>query len=186
MIDFVENVPIEEITGSEYNPRAITEEALLALQHSIRRFGMVKPLIVNATNNVITAGHQRKKAATAIGLTHLPCIRINSPNLQDEILFNLMHNSIETSKTTVRLEDYVVGGYHYCPSDKVKIESEPKNVLVCSEITKLMSRYGEWGSVVTDGDGNVILNAEYAYCSKKLGYGVLVYAIPNEDVQEFL
>ncbi len=186
MIDFVENVPIEEVTGSEYNPRAITEEALLALQHSIRRFGMVKPLIVNATNNVITAGHQRKKAATAIGLTHLPCIRINSPNLQDEILFNLMHNSIETSKTTVRLEDYVVGGYHYCPSDKVKIESEPKNVLVCSEITKLMSRYGEWGSVVTDGDGNVILNAEYAYCSKKLGYGVLVYAIPNEDVAEFL
>lgn len=186
MIDFVEKVPIEEVTGSEYNPRAITEEALLALQHSIRRFGMVKPLIVNATNNVITAGHQRKKAATAIGLTHLPCIRINSPNLQDEILFNLMHNSIETSKTTVRLEDYVVGGYHYCPSEKVKIESEPQNVLVCSEITKLMSRYGEWGSVVTDADGNVILNAEYAYCSKKLGYGVLVYAIPNEDVAEFL
>ena len=186
MIDFVEKVPIEEVTGSEYNPRAITEEALLALQHSIRRFGMVKPLIVNATNNVITAGHQRKKAATAIGLTHLPCIRINSPNLQDEILFNLMHNSIETSKTTVRLEDYVVGGHHYCPSEKVKNESEPKNVLICSEITKLMSRYGEWGSVVTDGDGNVILNAEYAYCSKKLGYGVLVYAIPNEDVEEFL
>ncbi len=186
MIDFVEKVPIEEVTGSEYNPRVITEDALLALQHSIRRFGMVKPLIVNASNNVITAGHQRKKAATAIGLTHLPCIRINSPNLQDEILFNLMHNSIETSKTTVRLEDYVVGGYHYCPSEKVKIESEPKNVLICSEITKLMSRYGEWGSVVTDGDGNVILNAEYAYCSKKLGYGVLVYAIPNEDVPEFL
>lgn len=186
MIDFVEKVPIEEVTGSEYNPRAITEEALLALQHSIRRFGMVKPLIVNASNNVITAGHQRKKAATAIGLKYLPCIRINSPNLQDEILFNLMHNSIETSKTTVRLEEYEVGGYHYCPSDKVKIESEPKNVLVCSEITKLMSRYGEWGSVVTDADGNVILNAEYAYCSKKLGYGVLVYAIPNEDVAEFL
>ena len=49
-----------------------------------------------------------------------------------------------------------------------------------------MSRYGEWGSAVTDGDGNVILNAEYAYCAKKLGYGVLCYAIPNEDVPEFL
>nr|DAW87829.1 MAG TPA: hypothetical protein [Bacteriophage sp.]DAW87832.1 MAG TPA: hypothetical protein [Bacteriophage sp.] len=147
---------------------------------------MVKPLIVNSTNNVITAGHQRKKAATAIGLEYLPCIRIKSPNLQDEILFNLMHNSIETSKTTVRIEEFTVGGYHYCPSDKIKIESEPQNVLVCSEITKLMSRYGEWGSVVTDGDGNVILNSEYAYCSKKLGYGVLCYAIQNEDVAEFL
>jgi len=186
VIDFVENVPIDEVTGSEYNPRAITPEALEALQRSIRRFGMVKPLIVNASNNVITAGHQRKKAATAIGLTHLPCIRINSPNLQDEILFNLMHNSIETSKTTVRIEEFVVNGYHYCPSNKIHIESEPKNVLICSEITKLMSRYGEWGSVVTDADGNVILNAEYAYCAKKLGYGVLSYGIPNEDVPEFM
>lgn len=186
MIDFVENVPIDAVTGSEYNPRAITQEALEALQHSIQRFGMVKPLIVNASNNVITAGHQRKKAAVAIGLDYLPCIRINSPNLQDEILFNLMHNSIETSKTSVCIEEYAVGGYHYCPADKIKIESEPKNVLICSEITKLMSRYGEWGSIVTDGDGNVILNAEYAYCSKKLGYGVLSYAIQNEDVAEFL
>ena len=186
MIDFVEKVPIDEVTGSEYNPRSITPEALESLQHSIRRVGREKPLIVNSTNNVITAGHQRKKAATAIGLEFLPCIRIKSPNLQDEILFNLMHNSIETSKTTVRIEEFTVGGYHYCPSDKIKIESEPQNVLVCSEITKLMSRYGEWGSVVTDGDGNVILNSEYAYCSKKLGYGVLCYAIQNEDVAEFL
>lgn len=186
MIDFVERIPIDSVTGSEYNPRAITNEALEKLQYSIKRFGMVKPLIVNTSNNVITAGHQRKKAATAIGLEYLPCIRINSPNLQDEILFNLMHNSIETSKTTVHLDEFKVNGYHYCLSDKISIDSEPKNVLICSEITKLMSRYGEWGSVVTDGDGNVILNAEYAYCSKKLGYGVLVYAIANEDVPEFL
>ena len=186
MIDFIERVPIDQITGSEYNPRSITPEALESLQYSIKRFGMVKPLIVNASNNIIVAGHQRKKAATAIGLEYLPCIRINSPNLQDEILFNLMHNSIETSKTTVCVEEFVVGGYHYCPSDKIKIESEPQNVLICSEITKLMSRYGEWGSIVTDEQGNVILNAEYAYCSKKLGYGVLVYAISNDDVEEFL
>ncbi|MBQ8135350.1 MAG: ParB N-terminal domain-containing protein [Lachnospiraceae bacterium] len=186
MIDFVERVPIDDVTGSEYNPRVITDDALEKLKHSIKRFGMVKPLIVNDTNNVIVAGHQRKKAATAIGLTHLPCVRITSPSLQDEILFNLMHNSIETSGTTVRVEEFEVGAYHYCPVDKVKIESEPQNVLICSEITKLMSRYGEWGSVVTDGDGNIILNAEYAYCARKMGYGVLVYAIPNEEVKEFL
>lgn len=186
MIDFVERVPINDVVGSEYNPRVISDDALEKLKYSIRRFGMIKPLIVNAANNVITAGHQRKKAATAIGLEYLPCIRINSPNLQDEILFNLMHNSIETSKTTVHLDEFEVNRYCYCEADNIHINSEPKNVLVCSEITKLMSRYGEWGSVVTDGDGNVILNAEYAYCSKKLGYGVLVYAIPNEDVPEFL
>ena len=77
---------------------------------------------------MITAGHQRKKAAVTIGLEYLPCIRIKSPNLQDEILFNLMHNSIETSKTSVRLEDFKVGEYHYCTGEKIKIESEPKDV----------------------------------------------------------
>lgn len=136
MIDFVERVPIDEVTGSEYNPRAITEEALEKLQYSIRRFGMVKPLIVNASNNVITAGHQRKKAATAIGLTHLPCIRINSPNLQDEILFNLMHNSIETSKTSVRLESYTVGGYSYCESARLRSRASRR---MCSSAPRLPS-----------------------------------------------
>ena len=186
MIDFIEKVPIDDVTGAEYNPRVITQESMEALQHSIQRFGMVKPLIINAANNTIIAGHQRKKAATAIGLSYLPCIKINSPNVRDEIWFNLMHNSIETSKTTVNLEEFKVGGYSYCPPAQIKINSEPKNVFICSEITKLMSRYAEWGSVVTDGDGNVILNAEYAYCAKKLGYGVLSYGIPNEDVIEFL
>lgn len=186
MIDFVEKVAIEDVTGAEYNPRVITPESLEALKNSIRRFGMVKPLIINAANNTIVAGHQRKKAATAIGLKYLPCVRINSPNVRDEIWFNLMHNSIETSKTSVRLEDFAVGSYKYCPSSKIKLISEPKNIFICSEITKLMSRYEEWGSVVTDGDGNVILNAEYAYCAKKLGYGVLTYGIPNESVQDFL
>lgn len=41
------------------------------------------------------------------------------------------------------------------------------------------------GSVVTDSEGNVILNSEYAYCAKKLGYGVLCYAIAKEDITEF-
>ena len=41
MIEFAEKVPIDEVTGSEYNPRAITEEALQKLQYSIRRFGMI-------------------------------------------------------------------------------------------------------------------------------------------------
>lgn len=45
MIDFVEKVPIGEVTGSEYNPRSITPEALEALQHSIRRFGNMTLLI---------------------------------------------------------------------------------------------------------------------------------------------
>ena len=140
---------------------------------------MVKPLIVNNANNVIVAGHQRKKAALSIGRTDLPCVWLRVPNAQDEIHFNMLHNSIETSQNSVRIEKFKVGGYCYCPSAKIKVE-------ICSEITRLLSQYGEWGSVVTDSNGIVLLNAEYAYCAKKMGYGVLVYAIPNDDIEEFL
>lgn len=186
MLDFVENVPINKVIEAGYNPRVITKESLNALQQSISRFGMVKPLIINKTNNTIIAGHQRKKAAMKLGLSHLPCIKIATPNVRDEIWLNIKHNSIETSENSVRLESFVVGGYSYCPPEKIILKRKVKNVLICSEITKLLSRYAEWGSVVTDGNGNVILNAEYAYCAKKLGYGVLCYGIPNEDVEEFL
>ena len=186
MINFEEHVPINNIRESEYNPRVITPEALISLKESLQRFGMVKPLIVNSKNNTIVAGHQRKKAALSIGMTDLPCIWVNAPNLQDEIHFNLLHNSIETSQNKVRLEECKIGSYHYCPPDKIKIEGEFKKALICSEITGLISRYGEWGSVVTDSEGVVLLNAEYAYCAKKMGYGILVYAIRTEDVEDFL
>lgn len=186
MIDFDEHVQINDIKESEYNPRVITSEALVSLQRSLQRFGMVKPLIINNANHVIVAGHQRKKAALSIGMTDLPCVYIRTPNAQDEIHFNMLHNSIETSQNKVLIEEFKVGSYCYCPSTKIKVDSEPQNLLICSEITRLLSWYGEWGSVVTDGNGVVLLNAEYAYCAKKMGYGVLVYAIPNDDVEEFL
>lgn len=186
MIEFVEKVPIDSIQGAEYNPRVITPDALKALEYSIGKFGMVKPLIINASNNNIVAGHQRRKAALALGMTHVPCIKIGTPNMQDEIHFNLLHNSIETSQTKVRVEEFVVGEYSYCPSSKIRVETEPKNLVVCSEINRLLSLYTEWGSIVTDENGNVLLNAEYAYCAKKMGFGVLCYAIKNDDVKEFL
>jgi len=186
LIDFVENMPIDEIRGAQYNPRVITQDSLAALKDSLKKFGVVKPLIINAANNVIVAGHQRQKAAKEIGLTHLPCIRVCATKAMDEIRFNLLHNSIETSQNRVRLEEFKIGGYHYCPSSKIKIEKKPQNVLICAETAQLLSRFGEWGSVVTDGNGNVILNSEYAYSAKRLGYGVLVYAISDENVDDFM
>ena len=125
MLNFIPNMPIDSIVGAQYNPRAITPEAMESLKVSLQRFGVVKPLIINAANNIIVAGHQRQKAAKAIGMTHLPCIKVNAPNAQDEIHFNLLHNSIETSKNNVHLDKFVVGKYSYCPAAQIHIENEP-------------------------------------------------------------
>ena len=179
MISFIENVPIESVTGSQYNPRKITGEAIAELQASISKLGLIKPLIINKSNNTIIAGHQRKRAAVAAGLKFMPCIFVNSPAVQDEILFNLMHNSIETSISELKVSGFVAGKYKYIENSEISVLTKSPYLAEMSEISKLISRYGEWGSIVCDEDGNILLNSEYAYTAKQMGYGVLTYCIEN-------
>ena len=186
MINFMENAPITGITGAIYNPREITPEAMIALQESVAKFGMVKPLIVNISNNTIIAGHQRKKAAEAIGLSALPCILINSPTPMDEILFNIMHNSIETSSSVIKVSKFEVGKYCYCSPGDINILSLSNELCVSMEISRLISQYEEWGSAVCDEEGNILLNGDYVLTAKSMGYGCLVYCIPNSQKDEFL
>lgn len=51
----------------------------------------MKPLIINASNSTIVAGHQRKKAVLALGVEYLPCVKINNPNVRNEIQFKIIH-----------------------------------------------------------------------------------------------
>ena len=101
LIRFNKSVPITNIACSQYNPREITDESFALLQESLRLFGIVKPLIVNSENNVIIAGHQRKKAAEAIGYETVPCVYVKSPSLEDELIFKLEIISILKERTYI-------------------------------------------------------------------------------------
>ena len=56
-------VGIEAIKPAAYNPRKIAKEQQQELCKSIRRFGLIAPILVNRKDNVIIAGHQRTTAA---------------------------------------------------------------------------------------------------------------------------
>ena len=43
----IEYVDIDELIPAEYNPRKLTEEDRQAIRASIKRFGLVDPIIVN-------------------------------------------------------------------------------------------------------------------------------------------
>lgn len=70
----IEQISIEKLTPYENNPRQ-NDEAASRLKTSIKEFGFRVPLLIDA-NNVIVAGHTRYKAAKALGMDKLPCIRI--------------------------------------------------------------------------------------------------------------
>jgi DNA modification methylase len=58
---------IAALTPAGYNPRTISEEAARGLRASLRRFGLVQPIVWNERTKRIVGGHQRVEALRALG-----------------------------------------------------------------------------------------------------------------------
>lgn len=179
--EFIREYPIDKLVSADYNPRKLPEDKFLKLQESLKLLGIIKPLIVNGDNGVLTAGHQRTRAIKAVGIKTAPVVRIKGINLQDEIRFNLFHNSIETDKssTKINLRNATVGEYSILSHNDITIVKND-NAPVVKSICGLIAKYGEWGSVVCDEAGNVILNSEYAVAAKLTKTDLIVYVIPDK------
>lgn len=65
-------IAVNELVDYENNPRN-NDAAVEAVANSINEFGFKVPIVID-TNNVIVAGHTRKKAAIQLGLKEVPCI----------------------------------------------------------------------------------------------------------------
>lgn len=185
-MNFIEKYDIESLKPADYNPRQITDEAFTKLKESIRDFGMLKPIILNG-NGILTAGHQRIKARKSIGVKTVPAILLKNISLHDEIRFNLFHNSIETSKSDARVmsvDDHPFG-FSLVPSDCYTV-GQNLNAPITKSIADLYLRYGNWGSVVIDEFGWVVLNSDYAVTMKMYNEPLLVYKLPQSKVQSFL
>lgn len=178
---------INELRGADYNPRIISDEAFEKLKESLKTFGVCKPVIANE-NGTLIAGHQRTKAMKEVGITEVPTYILKSKIVvHDEIRFNLMHNSIETENSTARITNVNELDFGYSMTSPNNIEVlEYKNGGILKEICRLLIRYGSWGSVIVDEQGNVIHNNDYAVACKNLNLDCLVYKMPNDKVALFL
>lgn len=179
-MNFIPNYKISELRPADYNPRVINPDSFESLKESLQKFGIIKPIILNG-NGVLTAGHQRIKAMKEIGFTEAPVIMLKNISLHDEIKFNLFHNSIETNKSRVIIKniDSVPFGYSFVTADQYEC-GENKNSAVVKSIADLYVRYGNWGSVVADDEGNIILNSDYALAMKTYKEPILVYKLSGK------
>lgn len=91
----MEYVKFTDIKPADYNPRRISDSAFAELKGSLKTLGFILPIIVNRENMTIVAGHQRTKAAMAIGLTEAPCYYVWGIDIESEVRFNQVHNGIE-------------------------------------------------------------------------------------------
>ena len=91
----IEYVPISELRASEYNPRHWSRDAITHLTESIKRYGFVDPLLVNAApkkRGVVIGGHFRLSVAKDLGMTEVPVVYVSIPNLEREKELNIRLN----------------------------------------------------------------------------------------------
>lgn len=70
---------INELIGAEYNPRELTDKQHKDLADSLKRFGVVDPVLVNVhpeRKNIIIGGHQRTRVWKELGNETIPCVEL--------------------------------------------------------------------------------------------------------------
>ncbi len=88
-------VPIKELKPTDYNPRKWSESAINQLTESIKKFGLVDPMLCNSAperKNVVIGGHFRLKIAKDLGYKEVPVVYVNIPNVKKEKELNLRLN----------------------------------------------------------------------------------------------
>ncbi len=88
-------VRITDLKSSEYNPRKWNKDQTEQLKESIKRFGIVDPIIVNIADNrknIIIGGHFRLDVAKQLGYKEIPVVYVNIPEIEREKELNLRLN----------------------------------------------------------------------------------------------
>ncbi len=184
---FIEQYELNKLAPANYNPRKITDSGFNDLCSSITTFGVIKPVILNGNNGVLTAGHQRVKALKHLGFSSVPAIILDKISLHDEIKFNLLHNSIETSKSVVYIKNITSKPMGFSIVNVSEIDYKHNNsASVIKEICALINKHGPWGSVVVNESGKVIHNSDYAVASRLMAEQLLIYKISNDKVDTFI
>jgi len=85
---------IKELIPADYNPRVLKKHQYEDLKKSLKKFGMVDPVLVNMhpdRKNIIIGGHQRTRVWEELGNDSIPCIEYNL-TLDQEIELNIRLN----------------------------------------------------------------------------------------------
>ena len=180
----IEIIGINEIRPAPYNPRKIEQEQFESLKASLREVGFCIPVLVNRANGIIIAGHQRTKAAKAIGIQKVPAIKIDNVAYGDEIKFNQMHNGVDVQKGySATIKNYAdLPLDEFCIVENSRFSDIESGAEFVKETCKLMLRYGNVFSCVICR-GQTLTGANYIKACQLLNMDVNTYRLPDEKFQ---
>ena len=81
----IENKLITDLKPATYNPRQISTKQYNDLKESVKRFGLVDPIIINKDNTVV-GGHQRLKIAKELKYIDIECVVLDLSKAEEREL----------------------------------------------------------------------------------------------------
>ncbi len=142
----VEYVPVASLRNAEYNPRKWDKEAMEQLTESIKRFGIVNPLLVNSApkrKGIIIGGNFRTTIFRKLGIKECPVVWINIPDIKKEKELNIRLNKNTGSFDWNLLADFDESflkdiGFSSEEMDEIfGIDEEPEKFDLQKELKKL-------------------------------------------------
>lgn len=130
---FIHNVAIKKLRPATYNPRTHSPDQLKQLKESIKRFGLVDPIIINSAVNrkfVVIGGHMRLKAAKELGYNEMPCVYVNIPDISKEKELNVRLNKNTGSfdlKLLAEFDEKFLGNVGFSSEELDDIFEVPEN-----------------------------------------------------------
>lgn len=95
----IEILGVDQLQEYENNARQHGEIDIAAIKDSIEAFGFNDPIGIWSEDNVIVEGHGRLAAAKELGMTEVPCIRLDHMTDEERRAYALAHNkTAELSK----------------------------------------------------------------------------------------
>lgn len=85
-------LPVENLKPYERNARKHADKDINAIAKSITDFGFDDPIGIWGDKNLIVEGHGRLLAAKKLGMTEVPCIRLDHLNDEQRRAYALAHN----------------------------------------------------------------------------------------------
>ena len=88
----IKKMKLAELKPAPYNPRTISEAALRGLSASIKRFGLVEPIIVNKRSGNVVGGHQRLKVLESEGVKETQVVIVDLDEAEEKALNVALNN----------------------------------------------------------------------------------------------
>jgi len=89
----IENLPLASLTPWAKNARTHSRKQIQQLADSIGTFGWTNPILMDRSGTIL-AGHGRVEAAKLLGMTSVPCLRIEHMTSAQKRAYVLADNQL--------------------------------------------------------------------------------------------